>query len=328
MMHGCPCPFNEGDHYKATKCDEITLYPALDIVPLKELVRRKFSRAEFLPPAGSKKIAGFTYISPATLAKGSGLQKREQYIENLRTDQDFIDASREEASERAQAASKTRKLKKSKCRGCIFEGECSTYAVEQCGGVKTPEDVRQFMLNESRARRVWLHRHPTEFTDQQRNTLLGIASSHRLWDAYIPAISSRKTQVHLGHFCGDGAFQVNAATGDRTRTARFYSWASLCEALPELEEYPDIPAPEPWQEEAYESVVGTGARPRRTQSGWYADAITTIRIDKKTITVHYGRRDDVSAHSEVLMEHDWFMSLFRTARKHQPHHIPGANERA
>lgn len=319
MMKGCPCPLANDASYKVSKCEELVLYPALNIVPAAELMRRKFSREEFLPPANAPKIAGFTYISPAILAKGTGKKRREQYIENLRTDQDFIDATREEASERAQAAAKTRKLKKTKCTGCLFEGKCSTYAVEQCDGIKTHENVREHMLTQARNMRVWLPQRPTSFTPQQRNTLLSIPSTYRVWDAYAYQISSRKTQVHLGHFCGDGAFALVAATGDRTRTERFYSWDSLREAVPELEEYPDIPEPQPWQLQAYEVAVAGRSRPRRTMSGWYEDALTCIVIGERTVTVHYGNRNNVSNHSEQLMEHDWFMSLYRISKKVQPH---------
>lgn len=325
----CPCELATADSWKVSKCEEHVLYPELNIVPVAELMRRKFSQEKFLPPTGSPTIAGFTYISPTTLATGEGLQKRAQFIDNLRTDEAFIQASRGEASDRAQAAAKTRKLKKAKCTGCIFEreGTCGTHAVEQCGGIKAKEDVRQFMLRQARNTRTFIPQLPTDFTEQQRNTLMGIASTYRLWDAQIEELSSRKTKVHLGHFCGSGAFEVVAAVGDRSRTARFYSWESLREALPELEEYPDIPKPEPWQFEAYEVAVDCRSRPRRTQSGWYADAITCIKVAERTMTVHYGNNKDVAAHFEVLTEDDWYMQLFRVTRKHQPHHIPSENER-
>ncbi len=324
----CPCSLATGDSWKVTKCEESVLYPKLDIVPVAELVRRKYSQEKFLPSGGAKEIAGFRYISPATLGAKEGIKSRLQYIDNLRTDQAFIDASRGEASERAKAAAVTRKLKKAKCTGCIFESEdtCGTGAIEQCSGIKTHEDVKAFMIRHARGNRAFMSQQLTSFTEQQRNTLMGITSTYRLWDADIPELSARKTKVHLGYFCGNGAFEVVAAVGDKTRTARFYSWESLCEAIPELEEYPDIPTPEPWQFEAYEVAADCRGKPRRA-FGWYSDPLTCIKVAERSITLHYGDKHDVTKHVEVLVENDWFMTLFRIVQKHQPHHIPRAHER-
>src|SRR5690349_8520862 len=80
----CPCVLSEADSWKVSRCEEHVLYPELNIVPVAELVRRKFSKKEFLPAPGSPKVAGFTYISPVILSTVSGKKTREQYIGKLR----------------------------------------------------------------------------------------------------------------------------------------------------------------------------------------------------------------------------------------------------
>lgn len=323
----CPCDMRRHPSLADSDCERLVVLPALKIVPVATLLERRQCPEAFVPKAPFKPLAGFTYVSPTLLTDKVGRAVTKQSVGELRLSEAFISARREELSERATNAAATRRLKKSKCNGCLFQGECSTYEVENCGGAKSEGDVLAHVGFYGRGMRVFEWQDPLSFTPEQLYTLLYAAGPTKMWDAYVPQISSRRTHVHLGGFIGDGKFQVVAAVGDRTRTAYFRSWAELKEAVPELEVYRDVAVPAPWQLEAYAAAAYSRYHRQKTGLCWSQWSLTCLHMTDRHVIANYGDARDPSRTSLCMSEHTWSLELFRFSQKQRPFHVLSEHER-